>query len=62
MNKNNYRLVFSGLRKILVAVEETETTTGKGAGPTTARGPKSHPVIFSLRQIAFAAPLVIQTR
>ncbi|WP_438390912.1 ESPR-type extended signal peptide-containing protein [Caballeronia sp. DA-9] len=28
MNKNNYRLVFSRLRNMLVAVEETATATG----------------------------------
>ncbi|MDR5750510.1 MULTISPECIES: hypothetical protein [unclassified Caballeronia] len=47
MSKNNYRLVLGRLRKMPVAVDKTETTTGKGAGQTTARGQKSHPVIFS---------------
>jgi filamentous hemagglutinin len=55
MNRKTYRLVYSRLRGMLVAVEETATATGKQAGETTARGRKSQDVIFSLRQIAFAA-------
>ncbi|SAL41121.1 filamentous hemagglutinin outer membrane protein [Caballeronia sordidicola] len=59
MNKNNYRLVFSRLRNMLVAVEETATATGKEAGQTSGqtspRSKKSQGMIFTLRQIAFAA-------
>jgi filamentous hemagglutinin len=65
MNRKTYRLVYSRLRGMLVAVEETATATGKEAGQTTARtarGEKSQGVIFSscaalfsLRQIAIVA-------
>ncbi|CAE6958473.1 hemagglutinin repeat-containing protein [Paraburkholderia domus] len=58
MNKNNYRLIFSRLRNMLVAVEETATATGKENGQTTARrrGDRTHhAALFTLRQIAFAA-------
>jgi len=55
MNKNNYRLVFSRLRSMLVAVEETATATGKEAGQSSVRSRKSQGVIFTLRQVAFAA-------
>jgi filamentous hemagglutinin len=57
MNKNNHRLVFSAARGMLVAVEETATANGKQAGQsraTTQRIP-GHRVLFTLRQIAFAA-------
>jgi filamentous hemagglutinin len=40
---------------MLVAVEETAAASGKQAGETTVRSRKSRGVIFSLRQIAFAA-------
>jgi filamentous hemagglutinin len=40
---------------MLVAAEKTATVTGKEAGQTTVRSGKSQGVIFSLRQIAFAA-------
>ncbi|MEM5342434.1 hemagglutinin repeat-containing protein [Paraburkholderia azotifigens] len=36
MNRENYRLVFSRLRGMLVAVEETATASGKSAGETRA--------------------------
>ncbi|MEZ0603740.1 hemagglutinin repeat-containing protein [Paraburkholderia sp. IW21] len=55
MNNKNYRLVFSRLRGMLVAVGETAAASGKQAGQITVSGSKSHGVIFSLRQIAFAA-------
>ena len=54
MNKNNYRLVFSRLRNMLVAVEETAAATGKEAAQSSVRSKKSLSVIFTLRQIAFA--------
>src|ERR1700712_2409157 len=55
MNKNNYRLVFSRRRNMLVAVEETATATGKESGQTSVRSDKSQGAIFTLRQLAFAA-------
>ncbi|NML99182.1 filamentous hemagglutinin N-terminal domain-containing protein [Paraburkholderia sp. RP-4-7] len=58
MNRNNYRLVFSRLRNMLVAVEETATGTGKQNGETRAcnrDNPAGHSALFTLRQIAFAA-------
>jgi filamentous hemagglutinin len=55
MNRKTYRLVYSRLRGMLVAVEETAAASGKQAGETTVRSRKSRGVIFSLRQIAFAA-------
>ncbi|WP_218778433.1 ESPR-type extended signal peptide-containing protein, partial [Caballeronia sordidicola] len=57
MNKNNYRLVFSGLRNMLVAVEET--ATGKEAGQSSQRRKEIQGVIFTLRQIAFAALMLL---
>jgi len=59
MNKNNYRLVFSRLRNMLVAVEETATTTGKEAGQSSVRSGESHSANFTLRQIAFAALVLL---
>ncbi|CAB3642260.1 ESPR domain-containing protein [Paraburkholderia rhynchosiae] len=62
MNRKTYRLVYSRLRGMLVAVGETATATGKAAGQTTV--PKrsdaagytaGHTAQFTLRQIAFAA-------
>ncbi|ACC73408.1 polymorphic toxin type 22 domain-containing protein [Paraburkholderia phymatum] len=38
MNRTTYRLVFSRLRGMLVAVEETATASGKSAGETRATG------------------------
>ncbi|MEM5371989.1 hemagglutinin repeat-containing protein [Paraburkholderia azotifigens] len=38
MNRENYRLVFSRLCGMLVAVEETATASGKSAGETRATG------------------------
>ncbi|MGF6902610.1 ESPR domain-containing protein, partial [Paraburkholderia sp. GAS348] len=62
MNKNNYRLVFSRVRGMLVAVEETATATGKENGQTTvhSRGnPAVRTALFTLRQIAFAALVLL---
>ncbi|MBN3804325.1 filamentous hemagglutinin N-terminal domain-containing protein [Paraburkholderia sp. Ac-20336] len=58
MNKDSYRLVFSHLGNMLVAVAETATATGKEAGqtPVCSHGnPAGYTALFSLRQIAFAA-------
>ncbi|CAN7723498.1 filamentous hemagglutinin N-terminal domain-containing protein [Caballeronia sp. LjRoot29] len=55
MNKNKYRLVFSRLRNMLIAVEETATATGKEAGQTSVRNKESQGLIFTLRQIVFSA-------
>ncbi|CAG4886004.1 hemagglutinin repeat-containing protein [Paraburkholderia saeva] len=55
MNKNNYRLVFSRLRNMFVAVEETATATGKKAGQTTIFSrcdTGDHAALFLPRQIA----------
>ena len=59
MNKNNYRLVFSRLRNMLVAVEETATATGKEVGQSSVRSGESHSANFTLRQIAFAALMLL---
>jgi filamentous hemagglutinin len=61
MNRKTYRLVYSRLRGMLVAVEESATASGKQAGETTVRSIKSQGVIFSLRQIAFAALALLGT-
>lgn len=62
MNRKTYRLVYSRLRGMLIAVGETAATTGKEAGQTAMRSEKSPGVIFSShatpftpRQIALAA-------
>ncbi|ABE29341.1 hemagglutinin repeat-containing protein [Paraburkholderia xenovorans] len=58
MNRNNCRLVFSRLRNMLVAVEETATAMGKESGQTAVYGrgnPAGYTALFTLRQIAFAA-------
>jgi filamentous hemagglutinin len=58
MNRNNYRLVFSRLRDMLVAVGETATATGKEAGQTAVcrcRETGGHTALFTLRQITLAA-------
>lgn len=59
MNRKTYRLVYSRLRGMLVAVGETAAATGKQAGETTLRSRTSPAVIFSLRPIAFAALALI---
>ncbi|WP_081073778.1 hemagglutinin repeat-containing protein [Burkholderia territorii] len=56
MNKNNYRLVFSCVRGMLVAVEETAAARGKAGGgesPAVARVPQGL-ARFALRHVAFA--------
>jgi filamentous hemagglutinin len=62
MNNKTYRLVYSRLKGMLVAVEETATATGKEAGQSAVSSYKSQRVIFSshgallaLKQIALAA-------
>src|SRR5271170_8165165 len=58
MNKNNYRLVFSRLRNMLVAVEESAAATGKETGQTrfcARRDAAGHALVFTLRRIVFAA-------
>ena len=59
MNRKTYRLVYSRLRGMLVAVGETAAAMGKQAGETTLRSRTSPAVIFSLRPIAFAALALI---
>ncbi|RQR40882.1 MULTISPECIES: ESPR-type extended signal peptide-containing protein [unclassified Burkholderia] len=56
MNQNNYRLVFSRVRGMLIAVEETATASGKvgvGEGPAVARVSRGF-ARFALRHAAFA--------
>jgi Extended Signal Peptide of Type V secretion system len=54
MNKNNYRLVFSRVRDMLVAVEEIASAAGRSS--VCGRGTTASCVaLFTLRQIAFAA-------
>ncbi|TCW83135.1 filamentous hemagglutinin [Burkholderia sp. SRS-46] len=56
MNKNNYRLVFSRVRAMLIAVEETASASGK-AGRGEARSVEHAPralARFALRHAAFA--------
>ncbi|MGF6604529.1 filamentous hemagglutinin family protein [Paraburkholderia sp. GAS448] len=59
MNKNHFRLVYSRLRNMLVAVEETASATGKSSGETTVAGHApidARPMVqFAFRPIAFAA-------
>ncbi|HZZ11404.1 MAG TPA: filamentous hemagglutinin N-terminal domain-containing protein, partial [Paraburkholderia sp.] len=59
MNRKIYRLVYSRLRGMLVAVGEAAAATGGQAGETTAGSRKSYPVFFSLRQIALAALVLL---
>ncbi|WP_219727600.1 ESPR domain-containing protein, partial [Burkholderia pseudomallei] len=37
MNKSQYRLVFSRIRGMLIAVEETASSSGKASGGETIR-------------------------
>ncbi|WP_321894080.1 ESPR domain-containing protein, partial [Paraburkholderia tropica] len=58
MNKTRYRLVFNRTRGMLVAVEETATGAGKKSGQTrgqTRANRARRRVVFTLRQLAFAA-------
>ncbi|TDN61618.1 filamentous hemagglutinin N-terminal domain-containing protein [Paraburkholderia sp. BL10I2N1] len=63
MNNTRYRLVFSKLRGMLVAVEETATGTGKSSrGETSvvrACPYASQTPFFALRQMAFAVLLLL---
>jgi hypothetical protein len=61
MNRKTYRLVYSRLRGMLVAVEESAAATGKEAGQTPLSRRKSQGVIISLRQITFAALALLGT-
>ena len=54
MNKKVYRLVFSRLRNMLVAVGETTTSAGREAGQTSVRSGQSQCVIFSSHSLLFA--------
>ncbi|WP_343656073.1 hemagglutinin repeat-containing protein [Paraburkholderia caribensis] len=60
MNQKTYRLVYSRLRGMLVAVEETATAAGK-AGETRATGRASGAleIFLSLRQLALSALLAL---
>ncbi|WP_343655415.1 hemagglutinin repeat-containing protein [Paraburkholderia caribensis] len=60
MNQKTYRLVFSRLRGMLVAVEETATSAGK-AGETRAAGRASGAleICLSLRQLTLSALLAL---
>ena len=65
MNTNAFRLVFSRLRGMLVAVEETATGNGKAASGETTRAGDPHgrtPVTrFALRYAVFGAMLMCGT-
>ncbi|WP_080334244.1 hemagglutinin repeat-containing protein [Burkholderia cenocepacia] len=56
MNKNNYRLVFSRVRGMLIAVEETASASGNaGRGEVVSAARVSHVFArFALRHVAFA--------
>ncbi|CAG9241907.1 Filamentous hemagglutinin [Burkholderia diffusa] len=62
MNKNQYRLVFSRIRGMLIAVEETASSSGKANGGETVRaacgGLRRAVTQFALRHAAFAALIV----
>jgi len=61
MNNNNYRLVFSRIRGMLVAVEETATATGKSgetrAGRTSIKETRS-PLRSLVALLMAVAPLL----
>ncbi|HEY2000483.1 filamentous hemagglutinin N-terminal domain-containing protein, partial [Paraburkholderia sp.] len=59
MNRKTYRLVYSRLRGMLGAVEETAAASGKDAGQTAVCGRKPPGAIFLVRPIAFAAPALL---
>ncbi|WP_460901687.1 two-partner secretion domain-containing protein, partial [Paraburkholderia jirisanensis] len=64
MNSNNYRLVFSRIRRMLVAVGETATAAGKEPGQTSCGGTPSvssapSGQVLRVRQIAFAALVLL---
>lgn len=61
MNKSQYRLVFSRIRGMLIAVEETASSSGKASGGETIRaagGGLRAVMQFALRHAAFAALIV----
>ncbi|WP_085561807.1 hemagglutinin repeat-containing protein [Burkholderia pseudomallei] len=62
MNKNQYRLVFSRVRGMLIAVEETASSSGKASTGETARAAGSDGLLalaqFGMRHAAFAALMV----
>jgi filamentous hemagglutinin len=59
MNKNTFRLVYSRLRGMLVAVAETASASGKtDSGETTGRHPAQRVSLFSMRRAAFASLVV----
>ena len=60
MNKNNYRLVFSRVRGMLIAVEETASASGNaGRGEVVSAAQVSHGFArFALRHAAFAVLVV----
>ncbi|WP_186127815.1 hemagglutinin repeat-containing protein [Burkholderia gladioli] len=57
MNKNNYRLVFSRIRGMLIAVEETANASGNAGRGEVAAAAQVQPGFarFALRHAAFAA-------
>lgn len=59
MNKNQYRLVFSRIRRMLIAVEETACSSRKTSHGETAGvvKPQREAVRFALRHAAFAVLL-----
>lgn len=65
MNKNSFRLVYSRLRGMVVAVQETATATGKShSGESVAHAQArtgAGVLLFSWRSIAFAAALLTGT-
>lgn len=61
MNQNNYRLVFSRVRSMLIAVEETATASGNAGGgerPAVDRVPQGL-ARFALRHAALAVLLAV---
>jgi filamentous hemagglutinin len=62
MNTNTFRLVYSRLRGMLVAVAETATAAGKAdSGETSGRHPARDISLFSTRYVAFAALVLFAT-
>lgn len=57
MNQNNYRLVYSRVRGMLIAVEETACASGNsGRGETRGAGIERESIVrFAVRRIALAA-------
>src|ERR1700761_4699643 len=59
MNRKTYRLVYSRVRCMLVAVGETASTMGKEAGQATTGGRTSRGVMVSVRRIMFSALVLL---